>query len=168
MGKIAFDFNSEKALEAILYVLEKKESVNQYNILKIMFEADKYHLNHYGRPITGDVYIKMEHGTVPSNIKDILYMTDGESLTSKDLEQYHIKGLRFADKDVLSESDIEALDNGCEKYLNLSFTEVRRLNHKEECWLQGKVNQQIPFESIISNSEVLDYLRETEGLQVVV
>lgn len=46
--------------------------VNKYNLMKIIFAADKYHLNKYGRSVTGDYYINMEYGTVPSNIKNII------------------------------------------------------------------------------------------------
>ena len=76
--KISFEINAEKTLEAILYVAQKLGGkVNRYNLMKIFFEADKYHLNKYARPITGDIYIAMQYGTVPSSVKDFV---DGDEL----------------------------------------------------------------------------------------
>ena len=72
--EIKFNVNRDKIINAILYICSKLNgSVNIYNCLKIFYEADKYHLNKYGVVITGDKYIAMEHGTVPSATKDILY-----------------------------------------------------------------------------------------------
>ena len=33
---------------------------------KLLFFADKLHLNRYGRPILGDCYFCLDHGPVPS------------------------------------------------------------------------------------------------------
>jgi hypothetical protein len=173
---ITFEFNSRKALEAILYILSKKPSVNLYNILKIIFEADKFHLNLVGRPVTGDRIIKMEFGTVPSMVKNYLDMDygclvrlgiDSYPFTRTD---YQIKKLRDPDLSYFSKSDLKALDKGIEEYINLSFSEVKDKNHLERCWLQGDMNKQIPFEDIITNDEIRSYLKDLNesSLRVVV
>jgi hypothetical protein len=56
---IQFNMNTQKAIESVLWIIHNGES-NMYNIWKILFSAEKYHLNKYGRPITGDKYVAME------------------------------------------------------------------------------------------------------------
>jgi hypothetical protein len=83
MHKISFNCDLEKTLEVLLWVMNQKaEGVNLYNLIKTIFHADCYHLNQYGRPITGDVYIAMVHGTVPSFIYNLL---NQESFALSDL-----------------------------------------------------------------------------------
>ncbi len=168
--KISFEINTEKTLEAILYVAQKLGGkVNQYNLMKIFFEADKYHLNKYARPVTGDIYIAMAYGTVPSSIKDF---TDGSelALASMGIEEYpflrnghFVKMKRDPRMDFLSESDVEALDIGISQYGNLTFRQVNDKNHKEKAWIEtyhSRPNQVISFEDIIDDKDILQYLSE--------
>ena len=176
-NKISFEINGEKALEAILYVAQKLGGkVNQYNLMKIFFEADKYHLNKYARPVTGDVYIAMTFGTVPSSIKD--FVAGNElALASMGIEEYpflkeghFIKPRRDPRMDLLSESDLEALDVGVMRYGSLTFQQVHDKNHSEQAWLktyQATPNQAISFEDMIDNNEVLEYLRENSHSIVI-
>jgi hypothetical protein len=171
--KIHFEPNIEKALEAILYVLSKRPQVNLYNVLKVVFEADKRHLNQHGRPVTGDAYIKMKHGTVPSAIFDMVRF-DSRFLPRLQIReypyqkigQYDLKAERKPNLDVFSQSDLEALDEGIAAYLDLSFTEVQEKNHSEKCWIEGKLNAPIPFEAMIENPKILEELQHT-GLRIV-
>jgi len=171
-NKISFEINSKKTLEAILYVAQKLGGkVNQYNLMKIFFEADRYHLNKYARPVTGDVYIAMPFGTVPSSIKD--FVAGNElALASMNIEEYpfskdghFIKTKRDPQMDLLSESDVEALDIGISQYGSLNFQQVHDKNHNEKAWLKtyhSNPNQAIPFEDMIDseNEDILEYLRE--------
>src|SRR5207247_4693024 len=92
-------------------------------LFKLMFLAEKYHLVHYGRPITGDRYDAMNDGPVPSFTyglfkKQILrrpFTEPGrrlaaalEVIRSSTLPQF--KARRSFDPDQLSQSDILALD----------------------------------------------------------
>src|SRR5207245_2507280 len=123
--RIDFQVNYSKALEAVLYVLKQRRAVDLYATLKIIFEADKIHLNEHGRPVTGDRYIKMEYGTVPSFIYD-MFKNDPLGLSALNIDKYPFRQVghrlvaeRAPDLDQLSESDIEALDRGIQKYVDL-------------------------------------------------
>lgn len=175
-SKIQFNVNPHKVVESILYVLTKRPSVNLYNILKILFEADKYHLNLAGRPVTGDVIIKMKFGTVPSMAYDILNqkydVLFGLGIDVADCPfkrvDYDISKLRDPDMDFFSLSDIEALDHGINEYIDLSFKQVEQKNHLENCWINGEMNKPIPFESMITNPDVEEYLRDVHPLKIVI
>ncbi|MCW7083120.1 Panacea domain-containing protein [Escherichia coli] len=65
-------FDSEKALEAILYVASKAPIPDIYHVGKILYYADRFHLESFGRLITGDHYNAMKDGPVASNTYDII------------------------------------------------------------------------------------------------
>lgn len=158
--RIQFNINKQKANECVLWFIQKGER-DMYKIWKMLFVAEKYHLNKYGRPITGDKYFAMKHGTVPN----WLY----KQTSSK--KESMISFIRY-DKVLLPErepiikffsrSDIKALEHGYKEYVGLSFGEVREKNHKEPAWvknwdLRGKKEKvQIPFEDLIAE----DWLKE--------
>lgn len=93
-----FKFNEEKALSAILYITKKLMEggikVGLHKVFKIFYFADQKHLSRYGRPITGDHYIAMEHGPVPSRIYDMVKTVRGDSLlgTEKYIFYFDVKG----------------------------------------------------------------------------
>ena len=99
------DFNREKAIAAILYIAKNIDISDKLRILKVLYAADKYHLNRYFRFILGDRYARLDNGSVPSNVYDMLKSSS---------EEYEVKGskiipLQDPDMDELSPSDIEAL-----------------------------------------------------------
>lgn len=176
--KIQFEVNGPKAVEAVLYLLKKrnrKDGENIYNVLKALFEADKFHLNKHARPVTGDTYIRMPYGTVPSTVKNIIdgdfitlgFLNIGAAPFKKFEKKHHLKANREPDMDYLSESDVEALDAGADKYLGLSFGEVHDLNHQEPCWLNSEPNQAIDFALMIEDEEIRKLLLESP-LKIVV
>lgn len=135
---IKFKINTQKAIETVLWIIHRGET-NVYNIMKILFDAEQYHLNKYGRPITGDKYIAMEYGTVPSWIYDStklrrpgLGFVRTENTLSAD---------RCSDLNYLSESDIEALEHGFKNYAGKSFSEVVEKNHSEPAWKKAWENR---------------------------
>ncbi|MCQ2562005.1 MAG: SocA family protein [Alphaproteobacteria bacterium] len=131
-----------------------------YNIWKILFSAEKYHLNKYGRPITGDRYIAMEYGTVPS------WLYDASKIKRQGLGFYRDNNSLLAERvpvmDYFSETDLEALQHGVAEYAGLDFIAVRDKNHQEPCWKKNYAmrgdsdSAPIPFEDIIEE----DWLRE--------
>ena len=164
--EIKFNVNRDKIINAILYICSKLNgSVNIYNCLKIFYEADKYHLNKYGVVITGDKYIAMEHGTVPSATKDILY-EKSDYWHNDNNKLYTISTTNKPDLDVLSKSNLEALDKGIEKYGNLEFAEVEYINQQEEGFKKTEKNKQIKFEDMIDddNPEKEDIIKELQEM----
>ena len=53
-----------------------------------MYLADKKHLHEWGRTITGDKYVKMEHGVTPSATYDMLKAVRGDKDWPRDLGAY--------------------------------------------------------------------------------
>jgi len=156
---IRFNINTQKAVEVVLWVIKRGES-GVYNVMKILYAAEKYHLNTYGRPITGDKYVAMQYGTVPSWIYDATKLRE-PSLGFIRIENT-LTAKREPDLNYFSESDIEALEKGFLEYAGKSFSEVLKMNHEETAWKKAYENRgandsaDISFEDMIEE----DWLKE--------
>ena len=103
-----FKLNKTKALETLLFVCNRLEVADKHKVSKILYHADKAHLENYGRMITGDKYVKMPHGPVPSWIYDVIKENEKNPQVIQ-VDGYNLKPLREAKKEELSESDIACL-----------------------------------------------------------
>src|SRR5450759_1773696 len=77
MAAHARTFDRDKALEVIIYVAKNLASPSLHSISKILYLADKRHLQHFGRLICGDRYVAMEYGPVPSAVYNMMKVADG-------------------------------------------------------------------------------------------
>ena len=176
VGEISFVFNGKKSIHVILYIIQQcGGEVGEHNLWRIVFEADKYHLNKYGIPITGDTYRNMSFGPVPSSIYNMVkghHMPRGSKSPKEYLQEMEMTKLPFKynkDTHMLSSSvlhdpkrfiktNVEALDRGIKSYSSLSVEKLRQENYKERCWLETERRGLIPFELIVENKEVLTAL----------
>ncbi|WP_255566960.1 MULTISPECIES: Panacea domain-containing protein [unclassified Photorhabdus] len=71
-------FDSEKAIESILYVASTAPISDIYHVGKILYFADRLHLERYGRLITGDNHLAMKDGPVAENAYDIIKVARGD------------------------------------------------------------------------------------------
>lgn len=69
---IRFQFDETKAVETLAYIATRWPRVTAFYASKILFFAEKLHLNRYGRPIVADTFIAMANGPVPSTIYDFI------------------------------------------------------------------------------------------------
>ena len=130
MTKLYFEANREKIRETILYIASRVSNPTLHTIFKIMYFADKQHLGDYGRFITGDTYIAMEYGPVPSLAYDMTKDAREFSLSyGIEVRGYHIIAQRDANIGLLSESDTECLDIAIERYGNKTFGELTDESH---------------------------------------
>ena len=67
-----FNLHKEKAVNSLLFVVSQLEKADTHKTYKILYFADQKHLLRYGRPISGDTYVKMKFGPVPSFVKNIV------------------------------------------------------------------------------------------------
>lgn len=116
---MTFDFDPEKTLAAIaLFVRETGESM--YTVLKMLYLADRLHLERYGRPITGDTYFAMQEGPAGTKTYDLMKFLRGERKFSEypaaremlklDPQTHRIEVLREPDPGVFSASDFECVE----------------------------------------------------------
>jgi uncharacterized phage-associated protein len=171
-----FEFDKDAALNAVLYIVSKLPDPTFHSVSKVMYFADRYHLERYGRLICGDTYIAMKHGPVPSVIYDLLKaVKNGGSLTlNAELVQMFLAALEVkgnfyivekaqANLDYLSESDIEALDYSIKQYGSLTFSELTKQSH-DDAYESTGFNDVIDIETIVRTFEdselLLEHLRD--------
>src|SRR5574340_1046315 len=80
-------FDREKALETILFVAKNLATPTLHSVSKVLYLADKRHLQDYGRLICGDRYIAMEYGPVPSAIYNMMKVADGRERIDGDWDE---------------------------------------------------------------------------------
>ena len=131
-------FDKTKTLNALLFVVNRVQRKDFHKIFKIIYFADRQHLADWGRPITGDTYIAMEAGPVPSRLYDMLkivrgdsYLPDTEGLSRFfQIENWmYVKPLQDADLNELSPNEQEALSESIAKYADLSYDEIKEKSH---------------------------------------
>lgn len=149
-------FDKVKALNSLLYVANRVQRKDFHKIFKIVYFADRQHLADWGRPITGDTYIAMEAGPVPSRMYDMLKIVRGDSYLS-DLEGLsnhfrienwmYITPLHDADLNKLSLTECEALDDSINRYSMLSYDEIKEKSH-DVAWRSTARDFSIKWEDI--------------------
>ena len=147
---IQFIVNREKVLAALLFLISEAsrrgKRPSQYDLVKALFLGDKSHLNNFGRPITFDQYVAMDHGPVPSfsynclkpdfnwnaafGIPDAPWVSEAEGKVHR-----FSPGNAEPDLRKLSKSDLDALSDAMGTILSLTFGQIRRLTHDERAYV---------------------------------
>jgi uncharacterized phage-associated protein len=173
MAARARTFDRDKALEAILYVATNLASPSLHSISKILYLADKRHLQHFGRLICGDRYVAMEYGPVPSAVYNMMKVADGRESIDADWDALikealvvragrYVKARRKADKTLLAQSEIECIQQTIRKYGKKTFGQLTDITH-DDAWKSVDENQPISLEAIArtlpNSNDLLAYLR---------
>lgn len=171
------DFDKSKALNALLYVVNRIDRKDFHKIFKILYFADRQHLANWGRSITGDTYIAMEAGPVPSRIYDMLkivrgdsYMEDVEGLSSFFTVDHwmFVNPLSDADLKKLSKSEMAELDDSIKRYGSLPYEKIKELSH-DVAWQATERDFAIKWEDIAREAgltdEEINYLNEYNQLR---
>lgn len=170
-------FDKIKTLNALLYVANRVSRKDFHKIFKVIYFADRQHLAEWGRPITGDTYIAMEAGPVPSRLYDMLkivrgdsYMPDIEGLSRFfQVENWmYLRPLVDADLNKLSPNEQQALDNSIAQYSSLSYDEIKEKSH-DVAWRSTARDFSISWENIAReaglDSEELECVNEFSRLE---
>lgn len=137
-----FLFNRDVSINAVMYILSALGGMcDMHKICKILYFADQLHLSRYSRSITGDEYIRMQYGPVPSQVDDMFKAVRGDSFFSNTSEadglkeyfsfynRFLIKQKKQPNLDYLSETDIECLDESIALCKDKNFNELTELSH---------------------------------------
>lgn len=146
---LRFQIDRERCIEGIDYISTLKPGVTQYYVGKIFYFADKAHFLDWGRPISGDRYIAMEHGPVPSTIYDLLKEDAGEpdEVLDQLFQRVKIKSegnkrriytLGMTEFPHLSGTDKKCLEVATKRFGSMSFDDLKRLAHEEAAWVEAE------------------------------
>lgn len=159
-------FDTDKAIELILYVASRLPDGKStfHTISKILYFADLCHLDRYGRLISDDNYVAMKHGPVPSAIYDLMKKNPFRGIDKLsegifDLEGYIVRPLRQPDKEYLSKSEVECLDETLSEYGRMNFGELSKESHRD-AWKEADENDAIKLEDMINMLPHRDELKQ--------
>lgn len=160
-----FRVNQEKVVEALAWLAVKQPGITPYYVAKILYFADKAHLNRYGRPVLGDRYIAMEHGPVPSLAYDLIKHDDFQAPGLLDLvsDAFDIdrtrryprllpKMGRQARLGCFSRTDIECLEFAFDTYAHMPWNQLWDLSHAEAAWQDAGANDEMKFDLMIDET----------------
>ena len=138
------------SIQSLYYIATKYHNssgdTNKMAALKLLFFAEKYHMQQYARSITNDTFFAMKNGPVASAARDILGFDDINSnidYQSKFIEnsvshsyKYTLDGIQL---DMLSDTDIEALDFAIDTYGKMDQWELVEETHKYQEWKRYEI-----------------------------
>lgn len=140
---MSLELNIQSFIQPVLYILNKAgKPLDTHKISKILYFADREHLARYGTTISGDTYMKMQYGPVPSTVYDIIKTIQGrKGLISAELvspflsatDGNKIMAISDFDADEFSQTEMECLDNSIKSYITKSFGFLTDLSH-DEAW----------------------------------
>jgi uncharacterized phage-associated protein len=170
--ELEFNFNEIKSINAVLYIVHKLTRKDFHKIFKILYFSDREHLNEFGRSITGDKYIAMNDGPVPSNLYDIFKSVRGDGYFKENGKKFSgffsvidwdiISPNKIADLRKLSKTDLKHIDNSITLYGDMSWDEVREKSH-DYAWRNTAGNKEIEFENIIrevgGSDDYINYIK---------
>lgn len=141
-GEVGAAFEIEKAIAALGFLVQKTGE-SMYPLLKMMYLADKLHLERFGRFIAGDDYCAMAKGPVPSHAYNIIQTLRGDKSRRPGAEvaaqffeygddfMLHLR--REPDLDELSSSDIECLQEIVDIYQRVGKWAIKDMSH-DDAW----------------------------------
>ncbi len=131
-------FNKDKKIVQVAnYITEKLGGkVDKIQLLKLIWLSDRLHVRIYGRLVTYNTYFAMQHGPVPSEMKDLFEHPTSyfnEYLQKKSLE---LNSVKPTDKYYLSETDIKVMDSVISDFGEMDIWTLRDLTHEFPEWLR--------------------------------
>jgi uncharacterized phage-associated protein len=178
MGKkLRFKFDPEKAVNAVAWFAAHFPNATKMKLCKLLYYADKEHLLRYGRPITGDIYVRMKYGPTPSTGLNMMRGKAASKLTAMFQAKLAVHGnevraLATPDLNVFSRSDIRTLEEIGKRYGRYTAKQLSDLSHKERTWKKTPENCFIDFELMFEGrpdaAETLGMLKAEDELEPVV
>lgn len=165
--------NIEKSLEVVKLILSnmKDGQCDFHKLFKILYFAERAHLSIYGKLITGDRFVAMKNGPVPSVIYDIFKFLRGDSIFISEIDYSSI--IRVVGKqeillidhnvnlEILSESELECIVQSIQENKDLSFAALTAKSH-DLAWNRAEQNDTISLYDIAeaggANEEMKHYI----------
>jgi uncharacterized phage-associated protein len=167
-----------RILAPALYILNKTgNKLNKQKLFKILYFADKEHIAKYGRTFTGEPYVAMANGPVPSRLYDYIKLVEGKNRFPIPIDfveevkahlgiepPYWVISRTSVNMEFLSRSAINSLDHSIAIYKNKTFGELSDLSH-DGAWKAANQNTEMSVIEIAkaagANDEMISYIKES-------
>lgn len=130
--------------------MEKLGRADFHKIFKILYFAEQKHLRNYGQPLTGDSYLAMPCGPVPSFLYDFFKASENQSSPYREALELSraftvirtekvpfVTANKEPDTDELSETYIDAIMSSIEENHQLNFKEITDKSH-DSAWAKAE------------------------------
>jgi uncharacterized phage-associated protein len=176
-------FDIEKVANAIKFFQDHDvKHLGKTKLMKMLFFADKYHLQNYGRPIFYDRYFRLPHGPVPSitlNVIDSLnevenydleeyaekfrrHIAVNERTVAREIKQMTFTPLSDFDEEYFARSELEMLQKVAEEFRTINARRISELSHTLPEYANTPPNDIIDYSVMAPEQrEYLDFIEET-------
>lgn len=168
----------------ILYFCQNTERkfLGKTKLMKLFYFLDFIHLKNYGTPVTYDNYVHLEHGPIPSVIKNLVdsVANDIDDALLADIitikrsdghEIQRIVPLRSFDKKderYFSKTELEILQKVCAKFGKKNTKYIEDASHNEAPWKKTKLLDNIPYSLAAEDNDCKMTGEELELLSVII
>ena len=154
------ELDREKLKDAFHYVIARAGGHARFGavkLYKVLWFSDSKTYVRRGKPITGEQYIRREHGPVPQHAREILSELESEGRisarkSSKDYAIWVFKSLRRADINRFTHDEVDTLDYWT-KVIDREHTaqSISDETHDDYAWEIAKMGEPLPYFAFLAN-----------------
>ena len=141
----------DRLKNVLLYILNQCGEVFCTKMNKLLFYADFLAYRRLGMALTGLSYRAIEFGPVPERWDRVYSQFDEivqEPRSYGDKEGCVLTSSISANTEIFTSEEIDVLNDVCSKFSNSSSSEMTRISHEENAWIDNKEgHKRIPFVS---------------------
>lgn len=158
---LSISFNLDKFKQILHYIISKTESspnVGKKVLYKLLYFNDYNYYELQEVKMTGEVYVKLEHGPAPSHFGEAADMLKAEGAIEERREKYYghdqIKfySLKEPDLSLLSAKEIKHIDDTLRRYGSMNGSQIEAVSHKDIPWMASTANQEMDYELVFYRS----------------
>jgi len=159
-------FDIKKVAHAILFFQQQDvQYLTKTKLMKLMFYADKYHLQTYMRPVFQDVYFKLPYGPVPTLTLNVI--NSANEMENDDLKElvdeflsivlveekktapypstvFSPNGVAF-DSRLFSRSELQVLKQVAKEFKTMTAKAISEKSHAEPEYKNSEMNAEIQY-----------------------
>jgi uncharacterized phage-associated protein len=155
-----FRFSTKKMIQAVGVLLRQARGrMGQLRLLKLLYIADRQHLQAFQRPIVGTRLVAMKNGPLHSEVYDLVKGEHvAEPLWSEYIrrEGYEVELSKDPGVSELSAAEVRTLTTTFDRYQTLGEWDLAEVTHDFPEWIESYPDQSentshtIPFDSLLN------------------
>jgi len=152
----------QKLKAIILYFANKTDVkfLGKVKLMKLFYFLDFMHVKKYGAPITYDKYFNLEHGPIPSMIKNLIDTAadDIDNSILSDVISFErpegtnmtrvipLRSISNKDLQLFSKKEMETLERVCKRFGSSNTKYIEDASHDEAPWRETSLLEEIPYQ----------------------
>lgn len=154
------ELDREKLKDAFHYVIARAGGHARFGavkLYKVLWFSDSKTYVRRGTPITGEQYIRLQHGPVPQHAREVLAELESEGRissrkSSKDYANWVFKSLRPAGVNRFSNDEMDTL-NYWIRVIDTEHTaqSISDETHDDYAWEIAKMGEPLPYFAFLAN-----------------